>query len=267
MSSTPVTVSQSLTTLVGEKGCDPFPMIDNAWDVFSGKGIRTVFLSIGNSKSVAADLDMAESLGCPVHAVPLSSKEAEEWKEVTQILKERKREGASFSFTEGAESKWILPKNVRVLPALPWWYSGEIDVSGGSVKTSGIMGTLTSMCEAMKMKDNAVRIDILKIDTLASALGLEKSVLAATLDAGFRPATLIVNWSVKPDADLSTTLAAGHLQNCGYRLISKLDNKFLYYFTDNDMYQICSWEDRSCANPMCNAIAASLDDSLKAKSV
>jgi hypothetical protein len=77
------------------------------------------------------------------------------------------------------------------------------------------------------------------------------------LSAGFRPGIVIVNWSGRPDVDLSTTLAAGHLQNSGYRLMSKIDNKFVYYFTDQDMYQICSWEDSTCTNPMLNAVAAS----------
>ena len=57
--------------------------------------------------------------------------------------------------------------------------------------------------------------------------------------------------------DLSTTLAAGHLQNAGYQLLWKIDNKFLYYFNDNDMYQICSWEENYCQNPMFNEIVRS----------
>jgi hypothetical protein len=252
-------VSVSLTTVIGENSQDPFPMIDRAWDVFASKGIRTVFFSIGNSESVAADLDIAEGLGCPAHVIPLSPKDSEKWAEVSRILKERKRDDTCVhSFSVGADKKWILPKNIRVLPALPWWSAGQLDLSDGPVKTEDCMKAITTACEAMKLKEGSVRIDILKIDTRSYAPGLEKAILGAILNAGFRPAVVLVHWSAKPDVDLSTTIAAGHLQNTGYRLISKLDNKFLYYFTDNDMYQICSWEDRSCMNPMCNAIASSL---------
>jgi hypothetical protein len=228
-------------------------MLNHVWDIFAGKGIRTVFVTIGNSKSVAADLELAESLGCPINAVPLNDTEVAQWAEVTHILKERKREEAVHEFSAGAESKWILPKNARVQPELPWWTKGQIDLSG-SVKTNTVGDFATSICSAMKIKDNITRIDILKIDTRAAAPGLEKGIIGAVVNAGFRPAVIVVNWSERPDVDLATTVAAGHLQNCGYRLVSKIDNKFLYYFTDDDMYQICSWEVTSCQNPLVNEI-------------
>ena len=247
-------VEKSFTSIIGEKSSDPFPMIDRVWDIYSGKGIRTVFFSIGNSKSVAADLDIAESLGCPIHAVPLNQAQAEEWAEVAKILKERARTGGS-AFSEGAEAKWILPKNIRVQTSLPWWYDGQIDISGTTIKTKEIMAMMADIATSLKLKDGA-RLDILKVDC-SSLPGLEKPLLATILNAGLRPGIVIVNWSEKPDVELSTTLAAGHLQNSGYRLMSKIDNKFVYYFTDQDMYQICSWEDSTCTNPMLNAVAAS----------
>ena len=256
----PVPIEKFFTNVIGKESVDPFPMVDHAWDIYSGKGIRTVFFSIGNSKSAAADLDIAESLGCPIHAVPLNQGQAEEWAEVAQILKERARTGGSL-FSEGAEKKWILPKNVRVQSTLPWWYDGQIDLSangisgsGLAIKTREIMATMTDIAKSLKLKDSA-RLDILKIDCSA-APGLEKPLLAAVLSAGFRPGIIIVKWSGRPDVELSSTLAAGHLQNSGYRLMSKIDTKFVYYFTDQDMYQICSWEDSTCTNPMLNAIAS-----------
>jgi len=250
-------MQMKLTTVIGENSADPFPMLDRAWDIFAGKGIRTVFVTIGNSKSVAADLEVAEGLGCPINAVPLNDKETAQWAEVVNILKERKREGAAHDFSAGAESKWILPKNARVQPELPWWTKGQIDLSASSVKTARVADFASAICTTMKIKDNISRIDILKIDTCAAAPGLERGIIGAVLNAGFRPAVVLVHWSERPDVDLATTVAAGHLQNCGYRLVSKIDNKFLYYFTDNDMYQICSWELTSCQNPLLNEIVRS----------
>jgi len=267
-----VPIETFFTNVIGKESVDPFPMVDHAWDIYSGKGIRTVFFSIGNSKSAAADLDIAESLGCPIHAVPLNHGQADEWAEVAQILKERARTGGSV-FSEGAEKKWILPKNIRVQSTLPWWYDGQIDLSANGISGSGIsangisgmsansviktreiMATMTDVATSLKLKGSA-RLDILKIDCSA-APGLERPLLAAVLSAGFRPGIIIVNWSGRPDVELSTTLAAGHLQNSGYRLMSRIDTKFVYYFTDQDMYQICSWEDSTCTNPMLNAIAS-----------
>jgi hypothetical protein len=244
-------------------GTHKWPMIARAWETFAGKGIRTVFLSIGSSSSVGADLDIAESLGCPIHYFPLNDTEAAQWEEVGRILKDRKREGdnVKFAFSEGSEKKWILPKNVRRLAALPWWTSGRLDLSGTSFPSQSIGELLEPVCTAMKIKDVASRVDILKIDTTAVASGLEKAVVGAFLSAGYRPALMLINWSARPDDDLSTTLAAGHLTNSGYRLMAKIGTKFLYMFDDSDMYQICSWEVLR-ANPMAEELVRAASASI-----
>ena len=248
------TALKNMTTFVGEKGGDPFPILDRIWDVYSTKGIRTVFLSVGSSGSALADLEIAEGLGCPLNVVTLSEADKSAWSEVASILKERKREPSASPFSAGAEAKWILPKNLRVQEALPWWENGTVDISGYAVRAKKVDDVMQSICTAMKLKDNITRIDILKVDTLASAPGLELSVLPAIMSAGYRPSLILVRWSKMPDVELSATLAAGHLQNCGYSLIGKHDNKFLYYFTDSDLYQICSWEGIVENNPIVTEI-------------
>ncbi len=247
---------------IGKDSSSPFPIIDRIWDIYSKKGIRTVFLSVGSSTSSAPDLELAESIGCPIHMVPLNNEQAAQWEEIAAILKQRKREEPNnkYSFSEGAELKWILFKNIRIQPSIPWWSTGSLDVSGSTLPTISVANSIKDICTTLKVKDNESRIDILKLDTVSVAPGLEKGVLAAILDAGFRPGVVLVNWSSRPDIDLSTTVAAGHLQNCGYRLLSKIENKFLYYFTDNDMYQTCSWENSSCNNPLVNEIARAVHE-------
>jgi hypothetical protein len=250
------TTLKRMTTVVGEKGGDPFPILDRIWDIYSGKGIRTVFLSIGSASSALADLEIAEGLGCPLNLVCLNDAEKASWSEVASILKERKREATASPFSTGAETKWILPKNLRVQEALPWWENGTVDLSGTTVNTKKVSECMQSIATAMKLKDNLTRIDILKLDTAASAPGLELSLLPAVMSAGYRPALILVRWSKMPDTELSATLAAGHLQNCGYSLIGKVDNKFLYYFSDEDLYQICSWEEIVGNNPIVTEILA-----------
>ena len=237
---------------VGAKGADPFPVVDKLWDVFAGKGIRTVFLSVGTSKSPLADLEIAESLGCPLHMCALNASEVGRWQEVATVLKERKP--GSSSFTEHVDTKWILPKNLRMMQALPWWTNGTMDMSGAALPTQKIQDMVAGICSAMKLKDGAERIDLLKIDTTAVAPGLEIPLINSVLSAGYRPSVLLIKWSTMPDVDLTTTLAAGHLQCCGYTLLRVTDGKFLYYFNDENLYEICSWEKRTTINPIANEI-------------
>jgi len=242
---------------------DDFPMLDRLFDFFAGKGIRTVFMSIGNSATAAADLEIAEGLGCPIHVVPLNASEKSQWEEISAILKVQKREDTASAFSLGADTKWILPKNIRIQSEVPWWRNGGIDISGEAVKAKPAVELLNAICAPMKIKDAVTRLDILKIDTRLSAPGLERPILAAILDAGIRPSLVLVNWSDRPDVVLSATLAAGHLQNSGYRLIGKEGHKFLYYFTDHDMYQLCSWEDMTKYNPLLHEIVTSAKSSQK----
>ena len=242
---------------VGTKGADPFPIVDTLWDLFAGKGIRTVFLSIGTSASPLADLEISESLGCPLHICALSDAEQKSWSEVSTVLKERSRPSSASAFTEGVDTKWILPKNLRRIDALPWWTDGTVDLSGATLRAEKLDPLVSSLCATMKLKDSAKRIDLLKIDTTQSAPGLEIPVLHNILSEGYRPSVLLVKWSVMPDVSIKTTIAAGHLQCCGYSLLSVIDDKFLYYFNDENLYEICSWEKRSPMNPIAAEIIKS----------
>lgn len=228
-----------------------FPMVDRVWEVFQGKGIKTVFLSIGSSASALPDLELAESLGCPINIVPLKEDHKAKWIEVAEILKARKRDPTvATSFSEEAESKWILPKNIRIQSALPWWAAGSVDLSGSISPTEPALQMVERICQEMKVKSDQVRLDILKVDTVDTSPGFESAILSAILHAGLRPAIILVNWNQMPDQNVMVTCAAGHLQNHGYHLLAKNESRFLYYFNDNDMYQICSWEDTTVKNPM-----------------
>ena len=259
-------VINSLVTHVGEAGGDPFPSLNRIWDMFATKGIRTVFLSVGASKAALADLEIAESLGCPLNVVPIGPTESAAWSEVSAILKERKRDAATATpFSAEAEKKWILPKNLRVYETVPWWENGTIDISGTVLQAKYVKDVVTAVTTPMKLTDAGNRIDILKVDTTGTAPGLERSVIGAVLSAGYRPSVVIVNWSQMPDVELSATIAAGHLQNCGYSLMGKLGSKFLYYFSDEDLYQLCSWEGISINNPITTEIAYAARNPAKSK--
>lgn len=222
---------------------DAWPMIDGLWDFYSDKSVKTVFISVGSGQSALADIHIAETLGCPVHIWDLSgSPSTPLWNEVRAILKERKRPETASDFTEGVDAKWVLPKNVRSYVGIPSF--------------STIPGVHVSFNDCVQrcidsMKLTEPRIDLLKI-TLAN--GAERHVLLALLDTSYRPGLILVQWSEMPDNHLFTTLTAGHLQNCGYALLAKRDNHFLYVYNDKCMYEYCSWETNKVPNPLVNEI-------------
>lgn len=248
---------------LAERSSDPFPIVDTIWNMFARKGNKTVFLSIGGSKHCLADLELAETLGCPFHVAPIGAQMRSEWEEVAACLKARSRPAeAHLAFSEGAEEKWILPKNFRRIESLPWWTNGSISISGESVPltTAPFFESVNGMCRAMNLPET--RLDILKVDCSRVAKGLERGILTAMLEHNLRPAILLVRWSVMPDTDTATSITAGHLQNSGYTLAATLDDKFLYFYTDQDMYMTCSWEDTSTVNPLVKQIAESVQSSL-----
>jgi len=241
------------TVIIGEKGTDPFPCINNIWALYSKKATKTIFVSVGDSQSCLADLDLAETLGCAIHVVATSPTGEEKWNEVRRILKTRERVDAKFDFSMGADDKWVLEKNIIQCPTLGYWNSSTLDISGFSLKTEPFFDWMSTICQQRKLGED-VRLDILKVDM---PNGSERSFLMSMLECGFRPATLLVKWESMPNIHTPTTLAAGHLQMCGYKLIRMIDNKFLYFYIDQDWYMTSNWEDVNCPNPLIREIAES----------
>ena len=224
-----------------------------------------MFLSIGCSGSAVPDLTISEQIGCPIHYVPLSTQDVLRWEEVKGILKTRTRnpETVKWSFSEGVEQQWVLPKQVRQVASLPWWAKGQVQLVEGEqpLPANPVLQVVEELCNTMNYKEPGARIDLLKLDCCSVAPGLERALLSAILDAGFRPSLLLIKWSVSPDSDIATTSIAGHLQNTGYHILSKHETKYLYYFNDNDLYQTCSWEGTGPVHPIVQSIVSTLRES------
>jgi len=234
---------------------DAFPMMSEFSEMFSEKGIRTVFFSIGSSKSPLADLEISEAIGCPVNIFPLEESDAENWRAVGPCLKDRT--ASASPFLEGVDKVWVLPKNIRLRESLPWWENGSIRIDGVEKTTRKVENVVSEVCADVKVKNGEQRIDILKIDT---GRHMEAGFIGAILNSGFRPGIVLVNWTETPDSNTSTTIAAGHLQNCGYVLLGKEGNKYLYYYVDDDLYITCSWENITMLNPIVSEIIRAYKD-------
>ena len=235
--------AQAIKTKLVGLGEDKWPILENLWDFYNKKGVKTVFVSVGSTGNAVADLDIAETLGCPAH---IWSSNTANWDEVRQVLKDRKRSAEASAFTEAVDTKWVLPKNVRSYTGIPGFYTAKTE----TFSTVSIDDCVKQCVATMKL-DGEQRIDILKI---ALGEGMERAVISAVLDTGYRPGLLMVKWSEMPDTHLFTTITAGHLQNCGYTLLEKNGDRFTYMFVDRCMYEICSWETNKVVNPLVHEI-------------
>jgi hypothetical protein len=209
---------------------ETFPVFRNLWEFFAAKGNKTVFVSIGDSSSPMVELHLSETLGCKVHLFSDQTETQNKWNETKEILKTRKTSEATSEFAKQALKKWVLPQNI-LLSSSPFTFS--------SAKSS-----IVSICSNLSLEE---RIDILKIDTTTASLA---ESLYAILHLGYRPGLVLIHWETSPDSTLETTLLAGHLQNIGYGLVTKSKNNYLYYFTDKNLYEMCSWETNEVANPL-----------------
>lgn len=239
------------TTTIGSKE-EPYPMLGNIWDFFSTKGTKTVFVSVGTGTSCLPDLDFAETLGCPI--LKLDTPETtRKWEEIKEILKTRKVSDSTSEFAKPAWRKWVLPKNIHTESYLPSLYNGTIQVDGEELKTKPWFDILKEHCAKIGLPEDDIRLDFLKVDLCDQT----PFVLHSLWQSGFRPSLLLVHWNNPPDADLQTLLPAAHLQMLGYALIAKETNKFLYYYTDTNYYETCSWETpaKRFENPFVKSLA------------
>jgi hypothetical protein len=245
--------------LVGKEG-DQWPILEKLWDYYSLKGIKVVFMNIGTSSSPLVELEIAETMGCPLHIFEVRQDKLDQWEEVKKILKERKREEGASSFTEGVDTKWVLPKNIRIYPVLPSFSTGTQQIADIVYPTKEFIESAKECCKSMSLKEENGRADIVKI-----SLGkdLEIQIVYSLLSAGYRPGLLMVEWTSSPDEILSTTIVAGHLQTCGYTLIANLGNRCIYFHNDRCMYEICSWLSNKVDNPMISEIVDSFSTKQK----
>ena len=106
------------------------------------------------------------------------------------------------------------------------------------------------------------RIDICKIDTTREEA---RNAVFKILDGGFRPSLFMIRFEDSSDTHVPTQLTAGHLQNVGYILMGVHEDKYLYYFTNDCMYDYCSWDEPALKNPLMEAIIEQTSENLYAR--
>ena len=243
-----VTEPQISVVPFGKQGTNPIFFLEKLWEFYSSKGIKTVFVSVGTSSSPLAELEVAETLGCPVHVVEPNAEKQELWAKVSTILKNRKdSEETTCDFTKEVVNKWVLSKNLKVSSKLPSFYNGSVDISGVSFETVQLDTYVEQICSDMNISKDNTRIDLFNIQIKNK---LEEVLLYCLTNSKYRPGLVAIDYTETPDTNLLTTQVAGHLQNVGYMLISKSNTQFLYVYNDKNVYEFSSYETLNIDNPL-----------------
>ena len=211
---------------------EELPFLKDLWTFFSSKGVKTTFFSVNPDTSLTLDLDICESLGCPVRILTNSDVVESKWAIIAATLKARAiaPENASLTWLEGIQKRWILPRNLTVKKVAFDW---------STLKT-----------EASSLESN--RVDMLKIEGTREE---ERVFLYSLIDGGYRPGIVLVQYTHDPDTNVPSMLVAGHLQMAGYRLLECRGSWFLYVYEDICFYDSCSWRTTTCQNPVTKYIA------------
>lgn len=215
---------------VKEDGDIKYPSIPRLYDFFAPRTKEITVLCIGFRNGML-ECDIAESTGAKIQIFDARPGKQERYDILKRIMDTHQTLPTDPDWASALTEFWILPDSTSFSTALPGLYSGALELSGVVSQFSKVANS---------------RIDILKVDYDQHTPFLVNNILMA----GYRPGLLWVHWDVHPDESNLTMAAAGNIQTLGYRLLKAEGNYFVYMFVDDCMYELCSWAQTDCANPM-----------------
>lgn len=229
----PATKNIDIVTFLGHAD-DKWPVMRNISTAFIKQFDSVVFVSFGKGyNDMNLDTDISEKLAGYWNLVPSSYEDEKYMLQLKYIIVSGNIKNERSDFMKSLTTKLLDADNMIV-------HSYEQNIG--------------------KTIQKLEKIDICKIDDPNY-----RQIIFEILDRGFRPCFMCIRFEHSPDFHVPTQLIAGHLQNCGYILMGVHENKYLYYFTDNPIYDCCSLVEPAASNPIISEIAkqASLDTANK----
>lgn len=210
-----------------------FPMIKHLFAYFSEKSKNLQVWSIGFHKG-GFECELADMMTCKIHIFDARPESQNTISKVQRILTEHKPDTGDSPWYESIAKYFLEPNTFVVSSKLPGFAEGTLDISGVLTQTFRLSQSTYS------------HIDLLKIDYPE----YERQAIYSILNEGYRPGLILIRWNEHPDESVPSMLAAGHLQTCGYALIGVKGNCFLYRFTNDCLYEMCSWARVDCPYPL-----------------
>lgn len=217
------------------------------------------------------DLQLLESYAFPtVFCDPLS--EHDEWR--TAVIEKRGKLMDWMKYLKESDcgSHFVNPKWIEPLVSYPGNFSGNRDILDLDDQPMGSVPVFTwtqLLAKAASLRNKnpdkeapEPHFAVCKIELY----GEETQVLASLLATQYRPSLIYLRWSESPDESQAHCEAAGHLQSCGYRLISiNSSGFFLYHFSGQDIYSCASWLNIGLRHPLITQMQEQVTEFLKSK--
>ena len=202
------------------------------------------------------DLQLLESYAFPT-VVCDPFYQHEEWRAAVLEKRGKLMDWMKYLKDSDCGSHFVNPKWIEPVVEFPGPFDGTRNIVDPTNNTTVSMPvssweTLLNKAAALRNKSaTAVGAEphfaLCKIELYNEEVGLLASLLASK----YRPSILYIRWSASPDESQPHCEAAGHLQSCGYRLISVNSNGyFLYQYSGQDIYSCASWTKVGARHPL-----------------
>jgi len=242
-------------------------------DVYSFFGTNlqnSVAIYIG-STSWKQDLQLLESYAFPtVVCDPFS--EQNDWRSAVLEKKGKLMDWMKYLKDSDCGSHFVNPKWIEPLVSYPGNFSGNrdlLDLSGQTVGSIPVFTWDQLVAKAAALRNRNTSKDIPEPHFAVCKIELydeEVNILSSLLASKYRPSVIYLRWSESPDESQPHCEAAGHLQSCGYRLISiNANGFFLYQFSGQDIYSCASWLNIGMKHPLILQMQEQVTDFLKSQ--
>jgi hypothetical protein len=238
---------------------NPEPICDlKLYDATPGSHyvLKDVYSFFGNniSSSVAVyigvedwkqDLQLLESYAVPTVVCDPFDRQPE-WRDAVQSKKAKLMDWMKYLKDSNCGNHFVNPKWIEPVVEYPGFYDGVLGAEPNTTKMSS-WETLLNKAKALRNNSGEPHFALCKIEVS----GEEIPILSSLLATKYRPSLLYLRWTESPDESQSHSEMAGHLQSCGYRLISINETGFfLYQYSGQDIYSCCSWTNVSFGHPL-----------------
>jgi hypothetical protein len=215
-----------------EKAGETFPMMKKISTFYTPRSKNITVWSLG-LRTGGVELVLAEQIGCKVQIFDPRPQSSQTFQKIQTLLKDHSYTPYDPAWCESVSKSTVNIDRLSFSTDVPFTFGGFCDISGIQIRLKPIN------------LEEVPRVDFCKIDFP----DLETNLVYSVLNAGYRPGLFLIRWNHKPDEFTETMLAAGHLQNSGYKLVAVENGYFLYLFYDECLYEICSWQRTDVNNP------------------